>query len=232
MNQMRVNRMLRELQLLQNPPHGIQAYAKDEKDVTELEALIQGASHTPYENGIFKLDISIPERYPIEPPNVRFVTPIYHPNIDDRGRICLNILNMPPKGAWTPSLNISTVLTSVLSLMSEPNPDDGLMSAITEQYRNNKALFEKTAREYTKKYAMQSSLSINNESSLKTKLRDSDQESSSDSSSDSESEEITEQGLHSSSNTEKDSNISLKRKKENTLEETSNVIQLKKKKKL
>lgn len=58
---------------------------------------IQGPQDTPYENGIFKLEINIPKRYPIEPPSIRFVTPIYHPNIDNGGRICLDILNMPPK---------------------------------------------------------------------------------------------------------------------------------------
>ena len=60
-------------------------------------------------------------------PKVHFVTPIYHPNIDSAGRICLDTLNMPPKGAWKPSLNISTVLASIQLLMSHPNPDDGLM---------------------------------------------------------------------------------------------------------
>ena len=58
------------------------------------------------------------------------MTPIYHPNIDSGGRICLDILNMPPKGQWKPALNLSTVLTSIQLLISEPNPDDGLMPEI------------------------------------------------------------------------------------------------------
>jgi ubiquitin-conjugating enzyme E2 T len=64
----------------------------------------------------------------MEPPKVRFVTPVYHPNIDAEGRICLDILNPPPKGAWKPSLNISTVLSSIALLLSEPNADDGLVT--------------------------------------------------------------------------------------------------------
>ena len=64
----------------------------------------------------------------MEPPKIRFVTPVYHPNIDAEGRICLDILNPPPKGAWKPSLNISTVLSSIAQLLSYPNPDDGLVT--------------------------------------------------------------------------------------------------------
>jgi len=69
-------------------------------------------------------------RYPFEPPSIQFVTPIYHPNIDSSGRICLDTLNMPPKGAWKPSLNIPTVLSTVRLLLEHPNPDDGLMADI------------------------------------------------------------------------------------------------------
>ena len=76
----------------------------------------------------------------MEPPKMQFLTPIYHPNIDSAGRICLDSLKMPPKGAWKPSLNISTLLTSVLLLMTEPNPDDPLMTDIvsirTRTHRN------------------------------------------------------------------------------------------------
>jgi ubiquitin-protein ligase len=59
--------------------------------------VISGPEQTPYSGGLFKLQITIPERYPFEPPKVRFDTPIYHPNIDTGGRICLNILYLPEK---------------------------------------------------------------------------------------------------------------------------------------
>ncbi|KAG2381390.1 hypothetical protein C9374_006379 [Naegleria lovaniensis] len=151
---MRLTRMKGELQLLTNqPPHGIAAYPKSEDSIDVLEAKIQGTQGTPYENGEFVLEITIPDRYPTLPPNVRFITRIYHPNIDSGGRICLDLLNMPPKGGWKPSINLSTLLASIKLLMDEPNGDDGLMADITEQFRNNRPLFEKTARDWTKKYA-------------------------------------------------------------------------------
>lgn len=46
------------------------------------------------------------------------------------GRICLDILNMPPKGAWKPSLNVCTVLASIGLLLAEPNPEDGLVTDV------------------------------------------------------------------------------------------------------
>ncbi|XP_020264827.1 probable ubiquitin-conjugating enzyme E2 37 isoform X3 [Asparagus officinalis] len=93
------------------------------------------------------------DRYPFQPPNVTFITPIYHPNIDNGGRICLDILNLPPKGAWQPSLNISTVLTSIGLLLSEPNPDDGLMAETSREYKYNRQAFDQKARSWTEKYA-------------------------------------------------------------------------------
>lgn len=108
---------------------GVCGWAKADR-LNELEAQIQGPEGSPYEKGIFKLSISIPDRYPFEPPKVRFVTPIYHPNIDSAGRICLDTLKMRPKGSWLPSVNLCTLLTTLRLLLAEPNPDDGLMADI------------------------------------------------------------------------------------------------------
>lgn len=66
-------------------------------------------------------------RYPFEPPRVTFVTPIYHPNIDSSGRICLDILKMPPTGTWKPLITLEGVLIAICNLMSCPNPNDPLV---------------------------------------------------------------------------------------------------------
>ncbi|XP_041278609.1 ubiquitin-conjugating enzyme E2 T isoform X2 [Onychostruthus taczanowskii] len=125
----RASRLRRELSLLATePPPGITCWQNGQLD--DLRAQILGGVDTPYEKGIFNLEIIVPERYPFEPPKIRFLTPIYHPNIDSAGRICLDVLKLPPKGAWRPSLNISTLLTSIQLLMAEPNPDDPLMANI------------------------------------------------------------------------------------------------------
>ncbi|TRZ12926.1 hypothetical protein HGM15179_014147 [Zosterops borbonicus] len=150
----RTTRLTRELSLLATePPPGITCWQNGQLD--NLRAQILGGVDTPYEKGIFNLEIIVPERYPFEPPKIRFLTPIYHPNIDSAGRICLDVLKLPPKGAWRPSLNISTLLTSIQLLMAEPNPDDPLMADISSEYKYNKQLFLLNAREWTEKYAGQ-----------------------------------------------------------------------------
>ncbi|XP_017539542.1 ubiquitin-conjugating enzyme E2 T [Pygocentrus nattereri] len=151
----RMSRLKRELQLLNTePPPGIQCSVSEE-NLDKIQAQIIGRSSTPYEGGVFQLEIKIPDRYPFEPPQIRFLTPIYHPNIDTAGRICLDALKMPPKGAWRPSLNISTVLSSIQLLMAEPNPDDPLMADISSEFKYNKAVYLEKARKWTSKYATQ-----------------------------------------------------------------------------
>lgn len=116
--------------------------------------MIQGPAGSPYEGGSFKLEIAVPDRYPFEPPKIRFMTPIYHPNIDDGGRICLDTLNMPPKGSWKPAVNLSTVLASVQQLVADPNPDDGLVPEITQEFKQDRALYDSKARAHTTTHAV------------------------------------------------------------------------------
>ncbi|PUZ55925.1 hypothetical protein GQ55_5G252500 [Panicum hallii var. hallii] len=156
-------RMQKEIKLLlDDPPHGVSLNLSEDENVlsslSSIEARIEGPEETVYAKGVFILKIQIPERYPFQPPNVTFVTPIYHPNIDNGGRICLDILNLPPKGAWQPSLNIATVLTSIGLLLCEPNPDDGLMAEISREYKYNRQVFDINARLWTEKYASPSAV--------------------------------------------------------------------------
>jgi len=151
----RLGRMKHELTMLKSAAMtGISVWTVED-DLFHLEAQIVGGDDSPYKGGVFKLEIMIPDRYPFEPPHVKFLTSIYHPNIDTGGRICLDVLKMPPKGNWKPSSNIRTVLLSIQLLMNEPNPDDPLMEEISQQYKSDRQNFQETAKNWTRRYAAQ-----------------------------------------------------------------------------
>ena len=135
-----------------DPGPGISAWKMDD-NILKWEAQIQGPAESPYSSGTFLLTLTIPERYPFEPPLVRFSTPIYHPNIDSDGRICLDTLKTQPQGTWTPSININTLLLTIRLLMASPNADDGLVPEITEEYKRDRSLWRRKAEEFTKLHA-------------------------------------------------------------------------------
>ncbi|XP_076749557.1 ubiquitin-conjugating enzyme E2 T [Xylocopa sonorina] len=139
-------RLKRELERLnQNPTEGICCYPKSD-NLEKFVATIVGPSNSPYSGYIFELSIDISEQYPFEPPRITFCTPIYHPNIDSKGRICMDLLNMPPKGSWKPTIGLKNLLDAVQCLLGNPNPDDPLMPDIAEEYKFNRLEFERKVK--------------------------------------------------------------------------------------
>lgn len=150
----REQRLKKELlRISQKPPPGISLFQKDDANFTNLEALLIGPEDSPYKDGVFKIEIIVAENYPFSPPGVKFLTQIYHPNIDNSGRICLDLLKMPPKGGWKPTISLEGLLIAVRMLLQYPNPDDALMAEIGFEYKQCKTEFEKKARLFTEKYA-------------------------------------------------------------------------------
>ncbi|KAK2187152.1 hypothetical protein NP493_173g01000 [Ridgeia piscesae] len=142
-------RIIKETQRLQaEPVPGIVAIP-DDSNARYFHVDVAGPKESPYEGGVFKLELFLPEEYPMSAPKVRFMTKIYHPNIDKLGRICLDIL----KDKWSPALQIRTVLLSIQALLSAPNPDDPLANDVAEQWKVNEAQAIEIAKQWTKRYA-------------------------------------------------------------------------------
>jgi ubiquitin-conjugating enzyme E2 D/E len=143
-------RLEREYTVLKaSPPEGCWAQP-DENNLFSWKATIEGPKGSPYEGGAFNLSIQYPEDYPYRPPEVKFLTKIYHPNVEcDSGHIGLNILRQD----WCPALTISVILVSVQAFLSDPDPSDGIVPEIAVEFETKKEQFEMTAREWTEKYA-------------------------------------------------------------------------------
>jgi len=121
----------------------------DNEDMFNWRATIKGPPQSPYEGGVFELKIAFPSDYPFKPPKVTFTTKIYHPNVNNNGSICLDILN----AQWSPALTTMKVLLSICSLLTDPNPDDPLVGDIAKVYKEDRNKFNETARDWVRKYA-------------------------------------------------------------------------------
>lgn len=131
-----------------DPPPNCSAGPKGD-NLFEWTSTIRGPQGSPYQDGVFFLDIKFPPEYPFKPPKVQFQTKIYHCNINAQGYICLDIL----KNQWSPALTISKVLLSICSLLTDPNPHDPLVGEIAQMLLKDRQQHDKIAKEWTKRYA-------------------------------------------------------------------------------
>ncbi|KAI9228957.1 MAG: putative ubiquitin-conjugating enzyme E2 [Piptocephalis tieghemiana] len=142
-------RITKEIERLnQDPVPGISANAHED-NLRYFDVRIDGPGQSPYEGGIFQLELFLPDDYPMAPPKVRFLTKLYHPNVDRLGRICLDVL----KDKWSPALQIRTILLSIQALLSAPNPDDPLANDVAQMWKEDEQKAITTAKEWTVKYA-------------------------------------------------------------------------------
>lgn len=147
---MAARRIQKELDDLQTTPiESCTAGPAKESDLYLWDATILGPKDSPYEGGVFELGLALPVDYPFKPPKVYFKTKIYHPNINAQGGICLDIL----KDQWSPALSIAKVLLSISSLLTDANPKDPLVPEIARIYVEDRATFDRIAREWTRLYA-------------------------------------------------------------------------------
>ena len=164
------------IQRFQNDEYVVIELWPEEPFVGHLKLTVFGAEDTPYENGRFVFEIKTFNNYPFYPPGVFCHTKIWHPNIDiDRAppaknfwkdNVCFDIINPERIGkvdpvtktmGWTPTKDLVMLIECIkLMIHCYPpffNPDDPLNREAGAQYKHNRIEFEKTAREWTDKYA-------------------------------------------------------------------------------
>ena len=133
-----------------SPPENFYITPKSETELYDLDAGFIGPNNSPYEGGLFKLHILYPTDYPFKPPKCIFLTKIYHPNINSKGEIFMDVL----RDQWSPALTIEKILLSISSLLTDPNFEYPLVYENEHMKRLNRNQYECTAREWTKKYAV------------------------------------------------------------------------------
>lgn len=147
----RAKRIAKELEdVKKDQLSGVTLEMAEDDDLSHLKGTFLGPPGTPYEGGLFEVDIKIPSEYPFKPPIMKFDTRIYHPNISSQtGAICLDIL----KDAWTPILTLKSSLISLQSLLQSPEPTDPQDAQVAKIYLSDPKKFAETAANWTKIYA-------------------------------------------------------------------------------
>eukprot|EP00834_Sanchytrium_tribonematis_P001958 NODE_52_length_30984_cov_1.383358.p25 type:complete len:154 gc:universal NODE_52_length_30984_cov_1.383358:17601-18062(+) len=136
-------RLLQDFKKIQKEPVvGINA-TPDPNNILMWNAFIVGPEDTIFHQGIFKLRLEFDETYPQKAPKVSFVTKIYHPNVYDNGALCLDIIQT----RWSPSYDVQSILTSVQSLLNDPNPNSPANAEAARLFQDNRPEYDRKVRE-------------------------------------------------------------------------------------
>ena len=127
-------------------------------NVFEWRCTLMGPSDTNYKNGLFYVRVLFPDNYPNEKPEVRFITPIYHVNVnhvqnygadvDPLGHVCISTINK-----WKPSNTMRQVFIDIFALFYLGNPDSPFSLDRKDEMINNRKLYEEKVKYFTNKYA-------------------------------------------------------------------------------
>ena len=132
---------------MQQSPYDYFTVSYVNNDAKHWRVLVEGPPNTPYEEGLFTLDIQL-NQYPYKCPKICLVTKIFHMNITSKGTICL-----ATTAEWNISSNIVDILNEFYELLMCPAPEDGIRDDAKQLFLSNQDLYNKTAREWTKRFA-------------------------------------------------------------------------------
>jgi len=117
----------------------------------EFHVRFYGPKDTPYDGGIWKVHVELPDQYPYKSPSIGFVNRIFHPNIDEMsGSVCLDVINQ----TWSPMFDMINIFEVFLpQLLRYPNPSDPLNGEAAALLMREPKMYEQKVKDYLKKYA-------------------------------------------------------------------------------
>ena len=137
---------------------GITVGLINENSYDDWKITLTGPADTPYKNGLFSLNIHFPPEYPNKAPEVFFVTPIYHLNVnptvprnpgdESLGHVCISTLNW-----WNPQYKMREVLLNIYSLFYSQNVGSPYGIERAKEYQENEDVFFEKVKFFIKKYA-------------------------------------------------------------------------------
>jgi len=147
----RLQKELKESQ--KNPTEGIKVDLPDENNLYLWHVYIKGPPDTGYEGGIFKLEMTFPKDYPNSPPDVKFISDMWHPNVYPDGRVCISILHTPdpmnPQESsdecWRPIHTYESIVMSIISMLADPNISSPANIDASKEYRDKPKDFKQHA---------------------------------------------------------------------------------------
>jgi len=124
-------------------------------NIYEWKFVIFGPKDSPYEGGVYEGILSIPKEYPMRPPQVKFTSKLFHPNVYHDGKLCISILHEGKDETgyeheldrWRPINNIRTVFISIISLLHDPNADSAANLDAAKLWRDNREGYNKRIKD-------------------------------------------------------------------------------------
>jgi ubiquitin-conjugating enzyme E2 G1 len=126
-------------------------------DIYNWNFILIGPKDTPWEDEIYNGIISFPKTYPFNPPEIKFTSNLFHPNIYSDGKVCISILHdgidefgyEHSSERWSPVQTIQSIFLSIITLFHAPNCESPANVDASILYRNS-------IRDFTKKIRLQS----------------------------------------------------------------------------
>uniref|UniRef100_A0A1D1ZAB9 E2 ubiquitin-conjugating enzyme n=1 Tax=Anthurium amnicola TaxID=1678845 RepID=A0A1D1ZAB9_9ARAE len=125
--------------------------------LSEFNVEFHGPKESPYEGGVWKVRVELPDAYPYKSPSIGFLNKIFHPNVDElSGSVCLDVINQ----SWSPMFDLLNVFDVFLpQLLLYPNPTDPLNGDAASLMMKDRQQYNHTVREYCEKYAKKENIS-------------------------------------------------------------------------